>query len=112
MKIPNADRAIVDILKIRDYCLNDHHPRGKHKARLFKSMLGLTRAEADELQNILLKIVQTHHVIDSVHDQYGKRYIIDFLMKRSNKQATIRSSWIIRNSEDFPRLTSCYVLKK
>ena len=35
MKIPNAERAIVEIGKLRDYCLNSEHNDGKHKARLF-----------------------------------------------------------------------------
>ena len=32
MKIPNAERAIVDIRKLRGYCLNPQHVKGKHKA--------------------------------------------------------------------------------
>jgi hypothetical protein len=112
MKIPNADRAVVDIVKLRDYCLNKEHPRGKHKARLFENILGLTDKDAEELQDKLLEIVKTHDAVEGKHDQYGKRYIIDFIMTRLNKQATVRSTWIIRSNEDFPRLTSCYVLKK
>jgi len=42
MKIPNAELAIVDIRKLRDYCLNPTHDEGKHKARLFKMALGMT----------------------------------------------------------------------
>jgi len=38
--------------------------------------------------------------------------MVDFTMTREIHQARIRSSWIIRRGEDFPRLTSCYVLKK
>lgn len=32
MKLPNAENAFVDIEKLRGYCLNLSHPRGKHKA--------------------------------------------------------------------------------
>jgi len=46
MKLPNAEHAIVDIAKLQDYCLDDEHPIGKHKARVFKHVLGLTRADA------------------------------------------------------------------
>ncbi len=112
MKIPNADRAVVDIVKLRDYCLNKRHPRGKHKAWLFESLLGLTDVDAKELQDTLLEIVQTHNAVEGRHDQYGKRYIIDFTMIKTIRQTTVRSSWIMRSNEDFPRLTSCYVLKK
>ena len=31
MKLPNGDRAIVDIRKISGYCLSVEHDEGKHK---------------------------------------------------------------------------------
>ncbi|MEM9539069.1 MAG: DUF6883 domain-containing protein [Cyanobacteria bacterium P01_E01_bin.42] len=31
-------------------------------------------------------------------------------MTRETKTATIRSVWIVRNDENFPRLVSCYIL--
>jgi hypothetical protein len=43
MKLPNAEKAFVDIEKLSGYCLNTAHERGKHKARLFSSVLGLMR---------------------------------------------------------------------
>ncbi len=42
MKLPNGERAVVDIIKLQDYCLNPAHPRGQHKARVFAAALGLT----------------------------------------------------------------------
>ena len=43
-------------------------------------------------------------------DAYGQRYSLDFILIGLTGQAMVRSSWIIRDGEDFPRLTSCYVL--
>ena len=40
MKLPNADRAVVEIEKLRDYCLSSSHPRGRHKARVFCHCFG------------------------------------------------------------------------
>jgi hypothetical protein len=40
MKLPNGDQAVVDIAKLRDYCLNKDHLRGRHKARVFAAVLG------------------------------------------------------------------------
>jgi len=45
--LPNGDRAIVDIAKLTDYCLNPQHEDGKHKARVFASALGLGREDAE-----------------------------------------------------------------
>jgi hypothetical protein len=36
--LPHADPAIVDIRKLEDYCLNDAHPRGRHKGRVFRAV--------------------------------------------------------------------------
>ncbi len=62
MIIPNAERAVVDVRKLRDYCLNSTHDEGKHKARLFESMLGMTANDAEELRRILLEVIKTHEV--------------------------------------------------
>jgi hypothetical protein len=60
MLIPNAENAVVDIRKLRDYCLNPNHDEGKHKARLFSSIIGMTAENAEDLGQILLEVVKTH----------------------------------------------------
>jgi len=44
--LPNADFAEVPIVKLRDYALNPDHPVGKHKAKVFESVLGLTAEDS------------------------------------------------------------------
>lgn len=110
MKLPNSDRAVVEMVKLRDYCLNPNHRRGKHKARLFASTLGLTAEYAELLQEALLVAVRTQESAPTEQDDYGQRYVIDFVMTGPAGQAMVRSGWIIRRGEDFPRLTTCYVL--
>jgi len=72
--------------------------------------LGLTAADAPMRREKLLKIVQTHEAVESTLIVYGRRYVIDFEMSTEAGAATVRSAWIIRKDETFPRLTSCYVL--
>ena len=110
MKLPNPERAVVEIDKLRNYCLNPEHRRGRHKARVFAASLGLTSDNADDLRQALLAAVRDNDAMPGEDDGYGKRYVIDFFAKGPAGQATVRSSWIIRRGEDFPRLTSCYVL--
>lgn len=60
MILPNAENAVVDIAKLRDYCLNPNHPEGKHKARVFLEKLGLERNDAELLrQSIFEAILKT-----------------------------------------------------
>jgi hypothetical protein len=46
MKLPNGESAILDLRKIHDYCLSLVHPRGKHKARVFELVLGMTAEDS------------------------------------------------------------------
>ena len=110
MKLPNADQAFVDIAKLRDYCLSTTHPVGKHKARVFASVLGLTAADSGLLRDALLQAARFQEATAGEEDEYGRRYTVDFVMSGPAGQATIRSCWIVRQGEDFARLTSCYVL--
>ena len=110
MILPNADRAIVEIEKLRDYCLSSSHPRGRHKARVFATTLGITADNAEELRQAILAAVLSEEAFPTVQDEYGQRYTVDFTIIREGRQASIRTSWIIRAREGYPRLTSCYVL--
>src|SRR6185369_540181 len=105
MKLPNAENAVVDIAKLRDYSLNPNHPEGKHKARAFLEKLGMTSADADRLRQILLEAILKVDAIEQEPSLYGRRFIVDlelswpegkFILSRS----VIRTAWIIRNDED------------
>jgi hypothetical protein len=102
MKLPNAERALVDVRKLEAYCLNVHHPRGKHKARVFASC-GITDAEA--LNRALLEAAVSVDAIESESIRHGVLYIVEFRWM----QVLIRSIWMVRKNEDFPRLVSCYI---
>ncbi len=110
MLIPHAENAVVDIRKLRDYCLNSEHSTGKHKARLFRSILGMTSDNAFELRQLLLSVIKTHQAKLGRRDNFGQRYILDFRLEWQNKNAIVRSSWIIEHNSQIPRLTSCYPL--
>nr|VFJ55963.1 MAG: hypothetical protein BECKFM1743C_GA0114222_101674 [Candidatus Kentron sp. FM]VFJ59247.1 MAG: hypothetical protein BECKFM1743A_GA0114220_102333 [Candidatus Kentron sp. FM]VFK11217.1 MAG: hypothetical protein BECKFM1743B_GA0114221_101723 [Candidatus Kentron sp. FM] len=112
MKLPNAEKAFIDIRKLRDYCLNTIHERGKHKARLFSSVLGLTSDDAEEIAAEFLKAALTREANPRGEDDYGKRYALDVEIITKKGQAEVRTIWIMRNHEDFARLTSCYILKR
>ncbi len=55
MKIPNANRAVVDINKLCNYSLNPTHRTGKHKARIFAASLSITADDAEVLRDIFLQ---------------------------------------------------------
>ena len=77
MRLPNANQVIVDIRKLKDYCLEPLHPRGKHKARVFERALNLTQRNAEELREEILRRVPYEEALLGEGDDYGKRYVVD-----------------------------------
>jgi len=110
MTLPKGEASIVEMEKIRDYCLSLRHPRGRHKARVFLSVLGMTDANSEELRTALLGAAAEGDAVPGTFDEYGSRYIIDFELKRGQRTAEIRSCWIVRKGEAAPRFVTCYVL--
>ena len=109
MKLPNGERAVVEIEKLRSYCLNPHHPRGRNKARVFASV-GIREGDAGELRTDLLRAASDAEATTGVLNEYGQRYVIDFELVRQSRTVRIRSTWIVLTGQDLPRLTTCYVL--
>lgn len=111
MKLPNPDRAVGDVAKLREYCLNPRHEDGKHKARVFASALGLHETHAEWLRDRLREAARGDAtLVDQI--SYGSLYVIDFALATAMGEAVVRSGWIVRAAEDFARLTTCYVIKK
>lgn len=109
-KLPNPENAVVEIRKLRDYCLNPAHPRGRNKARVFYSVLGLTADDAEKLRQRLYLAARSEEATSTERDEYGQRYMLDFELETREASATVRSGWIVRHEENFPRFTSCWVL--
>lgn len=108
--MPNGERAVVEIEKLRRYCLDPIHPRGRHKGRVFQSALDISALEADFLRTVLLEAAVGDAASVGQSDRYGTRYTLDLQVEHGRKAATVRSHWIVRRNEDFPRLVTCYVV--
>ena len=110
MYLPNGDRAVVGIGKLRDYCLSGDHPRGRHKARVFATALGFTSEDAPKLLEMLLTAAAAQEVQVGESNEFGQRYILDIAVVGLAELVTVRSVWIIRPQDDVPYLVTCYVL--
>lgn len=110
MKLPNGEHAVVDIRKLSEYCLNAASPRGRTNARVFESVLGLRPTDVQKLRRRLLRAAIEENCEIGEEDEFGQRYALDFVMETTVGKAWVRSSRIVRKDEDFPRLTTCYVL--
>jgi hypothetical protein len=110
MLLPFAERAYADESKFLGYCLNTEHPYGKHKARVFKSALGITADNWEVLHDAVLTAVLINDAVHAGRNSYGDLFVVEFIMNHGDRRALVRTSWIIHDDENFPRLTSCYVI--
>lgn len=109
-RLPNHERAVLDIRKLVDYCLNHQHPRGRHKARVFRDALGVTQSDSVWLRSILLAALPNTEATELVSDGFGKRWCVDAPVSRQGKHIVVRTIWIVRTGEDTPRFVTCWVL--
>jgi hypothetical protein len=109
-RMPNGERAVVDMRKLEEYCLSPSHFRGRHKARVFLQALGLDRSGAFWLREALLEAARTSEAVEAEVDAFGRRWHVDLRLTRSGRTAMIRSVWIIRTGENVPRFITAWVL--
>jgi hypothetical protein len=110
VKLPNGQRADIGN-KLEEYTLNADHRRGAHKARVFASVLGITAANQQILATALLEAAATLETVESRGDNgFGMVFTITSTVNNDTRTANVKSVWIIRHGEDFPRLASCYIV--
>ncbi|MGH2954083.1 MAG: DUF6883 domain-containing protein [Solirubrobacterales bacterium] len=108
--LPNADRAVIEPEKVRDYVLSPDHEHGRHKARVFRSALGIDRDSWEYLrQQIAARVVEAD-VSEVRTGRYGLRYSVPMLIEGLNGQThEVTTGWIIDREGAPPRLTTAYV---
>jgi hypothetical protein len=74
MKLPNADKAVVEREKITDYLLNPAHPDNGGKARFFGG-LGFRRSEWKTLASAFLALAHKADVAQSMESPHGRKYV-------------------------------------
>lgn len=108
MRIPNADQATIDPVKLHGYLLSPAHPVGRFKERFFAA-LGYTpdnwrRLEADLRAQHLSQEAELGAV-----SWYGQKYEIRAMMTGpAGRSAEVVSVWIVLANEDIPRFLTAY----
>jgi hypothetical protein len=108
--LPHSHEAILDIRKIEDYCLSPSHPRGRHKARVFREALDLQQSDATWLRDALLEAARSNEASEVAVDAWGTHWRLDAIIRRHGKSAVVRTIWIVRTGENVPTFVTCWVL--
>ena len=108
MRLPGADRAIVDAAKVRDYLLSLEHPVGRFKARVFLAA-GYSRTDSGVLQRDLQALARTEDALPGRSTPYGQLYEVRGILQGAPGRAlAVVTVWIVRPGEDVPRLVTAY----
>lgn len=106
--LPNAERAIVEPAKVRDYLLSLEHPIGRFKARFFHS-LGYTRNDWAALQDDLLHLARSGSVQPGQPSAHGRKYEVSGTLAGPNqRRGSIVSIWLVGPNEEVPRFVTAY----
>ena len=95
MKLPNADKAVVEREKIADYLLNAAHPDNGGKAQFFEQ-LGFHRNEWTKLAAAFQRLASTVEVEETMKSAHGQKYIVVGQIESPNgKLALVQTIWIV-----------------
>jgi hypothetical protein len=108
----NARNAIIDERKLIEYVLNPAHPRGRDKARVFKTTLGYDHTTYADLIAQIRRAIFKHEAVLLRQDRYGDHYRVDLTLQGPAGSARVRTGWIYLRGEDVPRLTTALVLRR
>ncbi len=107
MPIPEANRAVVEDAKVRDYPLNLSRPDGGSKAIWFHS-LGYHRDKWQDLANELLAIAQNYTTFDTEITRFDVKYkALDIVGRSEHRPGVVLTVWIVEDN-DPPRLVTAY----
>jgi hypothetical protein len=112
MKLPNADKLVVEREKITDYLLNPAHPDNGGKAEFFEK-LGFRRKEWEALATALRTLAQTAEVTSHAESPHGRKYvIIGRIESPVGRLATVKTIWIVDKGLAVARLVTAYPRKE
>ena len=108
--LPKAHLARVDERKLKDYLLNQAHPRGRSKAEFFRAR-GFTDRDWQRMADALRHHAQTNLVSGERTTEYAVTYSLDCHLPTPDlSNPCIRTVWEVRPDDPRPRLITAYPL--
>ena len=109
VRLPRAREATIPTAKLVAYALSTTHERGRHKARVFASALGITASDWRYLYNQILARLPDGEVRSTHGTPFGIAYEVIVMIDGLNgRTAPVVTTWIVATNAA-PRLTSTWV---
>jgi hypothetical protein len=108
VRLPNADRAVVDEAKVVEYLLSRSHPVGRFKSTFFLA-LGFSIDHWQTLRGAFLEIARTGGAIPGRPSSFGQKFEIRAILTGpAGRQAVVVTVWMVSNGQDFPHFVTAF----
>lgn len=108
MRLPNAERAVIDTSKLREYLLSELHPIGRFKAAFFVA-LGYKDVAWERLESDLLHLAGSHDASPGQVSKYGRKYEVRGRLEGpSGRSAEVVTVWIVPVGEDVAHFVTAF----
>ena len=109
LRLPRARTAVIPTDKLAAYALSPEHPRGRHKARVFASALGIGPSDWRYLHDQIIDRVIEAPVRATRITTFGVLYDVVVLIDGFNGATMpVATIWLVQ-SDRRPRLVSTWV---
>jgi hypothetical protein len=108
VRLPNAEQAVIDPRKLRDYVLSPEHPIGRFKAVFFARLgFSVSNWQALDLELRRLAIEGAAELGDPT--PFGQKFVVrGAISGPAPRSAKVTAVWIILIGEANPRLVTVY----
>ena len=109
IRLPRAQQAAIPTAKLLSYALDPSHERGRHKARVFASALGITAGDWRYLHDQILAKLPEGEIRSTHITPFGIAYEVIVMIDGLNgRTAPVITTWMVA-TDAAPRLTSTWV---
>jgi len=111
-RLPDAEKAVIDPRKLRDYALNPHHDSGQYKAAFFAQM-GYVAENWERLTNDIRQQHLSQSAEPGQPSIFGHKYTITAPIQGPIETPRwITTVWIFRPGQDFAALVTMEPAKR
>ena len=109
MRLPGAERATIPTDKLVGYALNQDHPVGRHKARVFASALGINTRDWRYLHDQILAALPDAPVRSTRITPFGVTYeVVVSIDGLNGATLPVVTAWLITGDAP-PRLVTTWL---
>jgi len=108
MKLPDAERAVVEKAKVERYLLSPTHAHGRHKQRVFVSA-GCT---VETLTNALLTLARTSDNAEEEPSPFGRKFVVRGSITGRTGSLAVTTVWMLRSGKTPPYFVTAYPAKR